>query len=102
MKEATLFKKVKEILQKQGWVYWNPPKVRWKREKDIFGCFDLIAVRKNMVRFIQITTFTNMRTREKKVRKFLTENSLSLFAEVWAWHRGTKKLRKGFRKVKVV
>lgn len=87
MKEATIRKKALEILTGRGFVCWYPPKVRYKKETDIFGVFDLACIsNKTGVLFIQLTTLHNIRARERKVKEFLTKNSLSLYCEVWGWN----------------
>jgi len=100
MKEATLRKKVIEILR-DNWVCWYAPKVRYK-ETDLFGIWDLVCLKKrdasSPVRFIQITTLSNISARRKKILKFLKENNIHRQSEIWGWD---KKKRK-FKIVKVV
>ena len=91
MKEITIRKKALEILIKKGFVCWYPPKVKYKKETDIFGIFDLINIHnKTGVLFIQLTTLHNIRAREKKVKEFLKKNNLSLFCQVWGWDKKKK------------
>jgi len=91
MKEITIRKKALEILTKKGFVCWYPPKVKYKKETDIFGIFDLINIHnKTGVLFIQLTTLHNIRAREKKVKAFLKKNNLSLFCQVWGWDKKKK------------
>ena len=84
MKESLIRKKALEILTNKGYVCWCPTKVKW-HETDIFGVFDTICIsnKKTGVLFIQWTDITNIYHRVKKVKKFLTENNLSLYCEVW-------------------
>jgi len=90
MTEIQIRKKALERLTKQHWVSWYPPRVRWRKEQDIFGVFDLIAVKTGKVRFIQLTTWHNIRAREKKVKDFLTKNELYLHSEIWGWKEKEK------------
>ena len=83
MKESESRKILINLWEDKGWVLWYPQKVRWKKEIDIFGVFDLIAVKGNKIIFIQLTSVSNIRAREKKVRKFLEKNDVSVYAEIW-------------------
>lgn len=95
-KEATIRKKAIQILEKGGWVCWWPAKVKFKKN-DIFGVFDLVCSRKNKIRFIQLTTLSNLSTRRKKIEKFLRVNRLKIPSEVW----GYSKKHKGFKVIKI-
>jgi len=91
MKEIAIRKKALEILTKKGFVCWYPPKVKYKKETDIFGVFDLINIHnKTGVLLIQLTTLPNIRAREKKVKEFLKKNNLSLFCQIWGWNKKKK------------
>ena len=47
----------KEALEADGWkVLLTPPPARFKKEQDLFGLFDMIAVKGNKIRFIQVKT----------------------------------------------
>lgn len=87
MKEAEIRKKVIAILTADRWVCWFPHKARWAKESDIFGVYDLILAKKNRIKFIQLTTLSNIRAREKKVKKFLTKHNLSIYSEVWGYNK---------------
>jgi hypothetical protein len=99
MKESEIRKKAIEILKKDKWIVWYPAKSKWKKEQDIFGVFDLICIRmwKKMIemKFVQLTTLSNIRAREKKVKKFT--DIISLPAEVWGWN----KIKKEFKIIKM-
>lgn len=93
-REETIRKHALEELTKKGFVCWYPPKVRWKKETDIFGVFDLVGIHnKTGVLFIQLTTLHNIRAREKKVKEFLTKNNLSLYCEVWGYDQKEGKFK---------
>lgn len=68
---------------------------------DIFGVFDVIAVRTTDVRFIQVTTTTNMGARQKKVETIANKFPADTAVEVWAWVGGHKKVDKRYRAQKV-
>jgi len=84
MKEALLRKKATHFLQSQGWVVWFPKKVKFW-ETDIFGVYDILAAKKNRLRFIQITTLSNLSARRKKIDRFLISNRVKIPSEVWAY-----------------
>lgn len=91
-KEAEIRKKAIKILEKGSWVYWWPAKVRF-RKNDIFGAFDIVCSRKNKIRFIQLTTTSNLSTRRKKVEKFLRTNKLKIPSEVWGYSKKHNKFK---------
>lgn len=92
----------KELLEKQGWlvelavpqvrVRWNPATNQYERKPshDFFGCIDLIAVKSDRVRFIQITHPSGVSERLAKIRlmpeKLLRAELLSW--EVWSKENG--------------
>jgi len=101
-KEAETRKKIVQILNKEKFLCWYPARVKYK-QNDIFGIFDLICwqKRKSTLKFIQLTTLSNLSTRIKKIKNFLKKNKLSKRApakiEVWGWN----KRNKGFKIVKI-
>jgi len=40
-KESVIRSKAIEILKKENWVCWYPPRVKWRKEGDIFGIGDI-------------------------------------------------------------
>jgi len=95
MKEAVIRKKAIEILEKDGYITWYPPKVRWRQERDVFGMFDIIATYRNIIRFIQITTISNLSHRRKKIKKWMKENNIkwNYPPEIWAYHKKKKEFK---------
>ncbi len=93
MKEQLLRKKAIEILEKEGWTTWFPKKVKYQ-ETDAWGVFDLLCWWKNYLKFIQITTLSNIRAREKKVRGFLERNKLTIplntYVQIWGYNKKKK------------
>lgn len=87
MKEAEITKRAIEKLQDDGYVVWKPNKVKFM-QNDIFGVFDLVAVRKGAAPvFIQLTTYSNASKRCRKIMKFFTDNNVAIMhSYVWAWH----------------
>lgn len=98
MKESYLRKKAKDELR--DWVYWFPSRTKW-HSNDIMTIMDGVAWnKKGEELYIQITTYSNMRAREKKIRKFFKENNLDIKkfpfrVEVWGWkaHKPLKKIK---------
>lgn len=96
-REAEIRKKALEKLANGNWVFWYPPKVRFK-QNDIFGAFDIICCKKRRgnLKFIQLTTVSNLSTRRKKIEKFFRENKIRSKAafnakiEIWAWSKRHK------------
>lgn len=101
-KEAQIRKKAVEILESKGFVYWYPAKVKFK-QNDIFGVFDLVCWRKKSsnIKFIQLTTCSNLSARRKKVNFFLQENliptKIPVGVEIWGWNQ-----KKGEFKIEAV
>ncbi len=92
MKETVIRKKAIYILEKQGYFCWYPKKAKFQ-ETDIFGVFDILAGRKSDLRFIQITTLTNISARKKKVSGFMERSKVQLAAEVWGYNKKKKVFR---------
>lgn len=97
-KENLIRKKAREILEKKKWVYWYPPKIKFK-QNDIFGAFDIICCKKGAgnLKFIQLTTASNLSTRRKKIWSFLKKNKINgkkiafgAEIEIWAWIKHNK------------
>jgi len=90
-KESEIRKKATQKLDKEKFIYWYPAKVRFK-QNDIFGIFDIICFRKKIgkLKFIQLTTLSNLSTRRRKINSFLKKNKInSSFRakiEIWAWN----------------
>lgn len=97
MKETAIRQKVKKELQFDGFLVWYPPRTRWSG--DIFTIFDLIAWKKDKMVMIQLTTYSNMSARCRKIRNYCKLYSLD-YPEMWVWGWNAKK--KEFRKIKVV
>ncbi len=97
MRETEIRKKVVKILTDARWTYWYPPKVKYK-QNDIFGTFDIICCEKvtGNLKFIQVTTLSNLSTRRKKIQNFFRKNKinseiiLNFGVEIWAWNKRNK------------
>ena len=100
-KEAIIRKLAIEELHDDGWVTWFPYKVRYAKEQDIFGVFDLVAMHPDgKMLFLQLTSYANISARFKKVSKFFETNFMlpnffhKASFEVWGWHNEKKEFRK--------
>lgn len=100
-KENLIRKKAIEILEKEKWLIWWPSRAIFK-QNDIFGLFDLICLKKKVgnLKFVQLTTLSNLSTRKKKIRAFFKKNKINpakkVFGaevEVWAYDERHKKFK---------
>jgi len=97
-KESEIRKKAVQILEKQKWIIWWPSRAIFK-QNDIFGIFDLICLKKSVgdLKFIQLTTLSNLSTRRKKIKSFLKKNHLSnkklAEIEIWGWNKNKKEFK---------
>lgn len=90
MKESQIFAKAKQELEGAGFTVWKPAKVKFA-ETDIFGIFDLIAVRRgDLPYFIQLTTYSNASKRCRKIMDFFARTgSFISHSYVWAYQDGS-------------
>jgi hypothetical protein len=99
-KESEIRKKAIQILKKEKWIVWWPSKVKFK-QSDIFGTFDIICWKKitGNLKFIQLTTISNLSTRRKKIQNFFKKNKINpkivynTEVEIWAWNGNSKKFK---------
>ncbi|MDP3991159.1 MAG: hypothetical protein Q8P63_02600 [Candidatus Nealsonbacteria bacterium] len=92
-KESYNRKKLIKSLESEGWICWFPPKVKFQ-QSDVFGIIDVLALRRNKMKNIQLTTLSNVSARRKKITAFLTSNQVKLPVEIWAWHPKKKSFKK--------
>ena len=97
MKEAVIRKKAIEILLCKKWVYWYAPKVKFQ-QTDIFGVFDMVCWKRTekKLKFIQLTTYSNLSARRKKIQSFFQTNKIKPKAadvEIWAWNNNKKEFK---------
>ena len=91
MKEYQIRKLAIKEIEKKGGIIWFPPKVKWRKEGDIFSCFDLIVIYPpSEIVFIQLTTLSNIRAREKKIVNWMKYNDVSIYCEVWGYDQNWK------------
>lgn len=92
-KEAVIRKKAIEILQKQGFICWFAPKVKF-RITDVFGIVDLLALRGRQRKNVQLTTLPNVSAKRKKITAFLKKYKVEFPVEIWAWNQRKKNFKK--------
>ena len=68
--------KVRGYFEKQGYKIWFPPRVRYKKENDIFSIWDGVCWKKDKFIFFQITTLSNKSARLKKIVNYMLPNYL--------------------------
>lgn len=95
MKERDLIHKATLELSHDGFTFWKPPKVKYYTETDIFGAFDLVAVRplphEMIILWIQVTTKTNLSHRRKKIQEFYARiGGRMKGCQVWAYDENKK------------
>lgn len=100
-KESLIRKKAVNILEKEKWLVWWPSRAIFK-QNDIFGIFDLVCLKKEQgnLKFIQLTTLSNLSTRKKKIQSFFKKNKIKpsqkKFAadiELWGYDNRSKKFK---------
>ena len=99
-KENEIRKKAVKILADAGWIYWYPPKIKFKKT-DIFGIIDLLALKGKKRKNIQLTTISNLSTRRKKIINFLETFKVELPIEIWCWDKRKKKFKKEKVNIKI-
>ncbi len=70
----------------------NAGAIRFK-QNDIFGIIDVLALKRNKLRYIQLTTLSNLSLRRKKILNFFKENKVKLPVEIWSWSKKEKKFK---------
>jgi len=83
-------KKAYEELKKRGFIVEKVIRTKWHRI-DFFGCFDFIAVKKDRVLFVQVSSrYLSSRPQElqRKLRTFSCPRSC--FKQYWRWDKKHK------------
>lgn len=91
--EAKIRKKAIQILEKEKWVVWYPPRVKYK-QTDVFGIIDLLALKRKQRKNIQLTTLPNVCYKRRKIINFLKKFKIELPVEIWAWDKKKKRFKK--------
>jgi len=99
-REAEIRKKAIKILTDEKWIYWYPPKVKYK-QTDVFGIIDVLALRGKEKKNIQLTTLSNISARRKKILNFLKTSKVELPVDIWAWDKKKKEFREEKINIKI-
>jgi hypothetical protein len=92
--EATNRAEAIRLLKADGFVVWYPPKPRFAyQDCDIFGVYDLLAVKGPVEWHIQITTVSNLSARKKKIQRFLHDHDVEVLSQVWAWNADKREFK---------
>jgi hypothetical protein len=88
MTERELVEKVKKKLGKDCLV-WQSRKKAFYPEQDVFGCFDLVVLKKGEISLIQVTTIQHISERMKKCRGVFDDLEIPYptSASVWAYDK---------------
>jgi hypothetical protein len=90
MTEKDLRDNITDILSKQGWICWWSPRVKFRKQQDIFTMWDGVIAKKDKIRFIQFTTKDNKTSHIKKISEFKKMYDLSHDGELWLLDKKTK------------
>jgi hypothetical protein len=92
MKERDLNILARERLESLGYFYWFPHNT-WG-ERDVFGVFDFIAIKRKYVMFVQITTIDHVSHRFHKINNFFHDYDVEISsAFIWAWNKKVGKFK---------
>lgn len=79
-------------MEKEGYFYWFP-KNTWG-QRDVFGVYDFIAVKRNTTMFVQVTTLSNVSHRYKKINAFFNDWDVDVANSfIWAWDKKADKFK---------
>ena len=90
MTEKQLRDFITDKLGKSGWICWWSPRVKFRKQQDIFTMWDGCAAKKEEIKFIQFTTKSNASSHRKKIGEFKKIYELSHTGELWLWNGKTK------------
>ena len=85
MTEKELRDNVCEKLGHDGWICWFAPRVKFRKQQDIFTLWDGVAAKHGGIRFIQFTTKSNKSSHVTKIKQFKKIYNLSHRGELWLW-----------------
>ena len=85
MTEKDLRDFITEKLSLAGWVCWWSPRVKFRKQQDIFTMWDGVVAKGSQTKFIQFTTKSNKSLHIKKISDFRNLYGLSHPGELWLW-----------------
>ncbi len=85
--------KAKKLLEEDGWlVHLVDMPQKFKKNQDMFGCWDILAVKKNIFKLVQIKTNQWSDLREcKNFKQEYFYNHPFVLCEVWMYDKKKKK-----------
>jgi hypothetical protein len=86
MTEKQLRQFITQKLGLEGWIVWFAPRVKFRKQQDIFTMWDGIAAKEDKVKFIQFTTKSNKAAHINKIKKFKKLYNLTHTGELWLYN----------------
>lgn len=75
----------RDELKKEGWLIDKKVRTRFS-SPDFFGQFDLLAIKSEITRYVQIkSNKSDFYTAKREIKKWMIENNLFINAEVWLY-----------------
>ena len=82
---------VRRLLEENGWFVWRPTQGKWGN-KDIFGLFDLIAIKHSFILLIQVkTNQSDVSVAKKEIQRFVLTYGKPEGVEYWLVLWGRKR-----------
>jgi len=85
MTEKDLRDFITDKLGHLGWVCWWSPRVKFRKQQDIFTMWDGVAAKGSQTKFIQFTTKSNKSSHIAKITAFRNLYDLSHPGELWLY-----------------
>jgi Holliday junction resolvase len=104
-KGMALERKAQKELEKEGWLVQRAPgSTKWNKQVDLFGLFDLMALRYEKIKFVQVKC--NRLPTEKETRQLEDFQTIWLgdmvCVEWWCyWNKGKRKTKQGWEKITI-
>lgn len=84
--ENTIKNNVKKKLKEEGYHTWAPARGGYMNQlQDVFGVFDILAIKGFHIRYIQYTSKKNMTARKKKIAEFFKKHNCFIPCEIWGY-----------------
>ena len=76
---------LRKILEADGYLVDKKNRTKWQ-SPDLFGVFDLVAIKESRVRFIQVkSNRSHFYIARKEISHFLKLHNLNIEAEIWLY-----------------
>lgn len=90
MTEKELRVLITEIASSDGWICWFAPRVKFRKQQDIFSIWDGVMAKNKNIKFIQFTTIENKSSHIKKIKEFKRIYNLTHNGELWCYNKKTR------------